>query len=138
MSWSFLDVLEGALSILELFGSKSAPEGKSLNYDESVQKKSSVRSKYFTEKASAGFILVSVVLFFIAFHRPFRPEDQMQAIMGASLIGVIISALFFFVLHVMELYYFKSAFQWLLFSCSVIVFSIALVLCIYYKSEVFI
>ncbi|HAO28344.1 MAG TPA: hypothetical protein DCQ68_13130 [Chryseobacterium indologenes] len=97
-----------------------------------------MRSKYFTEKASAGFILVSVVLFFIAFHRPFRAEDQMQAIMGASLIGVIISALFFFVLHVMELYYFKSAFQWLLFSCSVIVFSIALVLCIYYKSEVFI
>ncbi len=67
MSWSFLDVLEGALGILELFGSKSAPEGKSLNYDESVQKKSSVRSKYFTEKASAGFILVSVVLFLLLF-----------------------------------------------------------------------
>lgn len=101
-------------------------------------KKSKKEDKYFTEKVSAGFILASVVLFFVVFHKPLPVGDQTTALIVASLIGTAISALLFFLLNLMELYYFKSIFKLLLFSCSVIAFFVTLVMCIYYKLGIFI
>lgn len=102
------------------------------------RKKSKKEDKYFTEKVSAGFILASAVLFFIVFHKPLPIGDQTTALLVASLIGTAISALLFFLLNLMELYYFKSIFKLLFFSCSVIAFFVALVMCVYYKSGIFI
>ncbi|AZA82839.1 branched-chain amino acid ABC transporter substrate-binding protein [Chryseobacterium lactis] len=142
MSWNFLDVLEGVFDVLELFssgsGSKSSSERKSLNYDERVQSKVVVRSKYYTEKISAGFILAAIVLFIIIFKNPLRAENYVQTLIVASLIGIAISFVVFFVLHVFECFYFKNIFKLLLFSCSVIAFFISFVLCIYFKSGIFI
>ena len=101
-------------------------------------KKSKKEDKYFTEKVRAGFILASVVLFFVVFHKPLPVGDQTTALIVASLIGTAISALLFFLLNLMELYYFKSIFKLLLFSCSVIAFFVALVMYIYYKLGIFI
>ncbi|WP_160136755.1 branched-chain amino acid ABC transporter substrate-binding protein [Chryseobacterium sp. c4a] len=138
MSLNIFDVLDGALDVLDLLssGSSSSSDRKSLNYDERPQSKK--EDKYFKEKVSAGFMLASVVLFFIVFHKPLPIGDQTTALIVSSLIGTAISGLLFFLLNLMELYYFKSIFKLLFFSCSVIAFFVALVMCIYYKSGIFI
>lgn len=142
MSWNFLDVLEGVFDVLELFGSgfgsKSSSERKSLNYNERVRSQVVVRSEYYTEKISAGFILAAIVLFIIVFKDPLPEENDAHTLIVASLIGVVVSFVCFFVLHVFECFYFKNIFKLLLFSCSVIAFFISFVLCIYFKSGVLI
>ncbi|HCM36119.1 MAG TPA: hypothetical protein DF603_18420 [Chryseobacterium sp.] len=59
-------------------------------------------------------------------------ENYVQTLIVTSLIGFAISGVFFFILNLMELYYFKNVFKLLLFSCSVIAFFIALVMCVYF------
>jgi len=142
MAWNFLDGLDIIVDVLELFGSgsgsRSTSDRKSLNYDEKPQKKSSRRSKYFTEKVSAGLIAATVFLFLIVFKDPLPAENYTQTLVVTSLIGVVISFVMFFILHVMELYYFKNIFKLLLFSCSVIAFFISAVMYSYFRSGWFI
>lgn len=133
MSFNVLEVLGAAVDIIS-----NVSSGSSSMRVSGSSKKSKKEDKYFTEKVSAGFILVSVVLFFVVFHKPLPVGDQTTALIVASLIGTAISALLFFLLNLMELYYFKSIFKLLLFSCSVIAFFVALVMCIYYKLGIFI
>lgn len=133
MSFNVLEVLGAAVDIIS-----NVSSGSSSMRVSGSSKKSKKEDKYFTEKVSAGFILASVVLFFVVFHKPLPVGDQTTALIVASLIGTAISALLFFLLNLMELYYFKSIFKLLLFSCSVIAFFVALVMCIYYKLGIFI
>ncbi|AZB25543.1 branched-chain amino acid ABC transporter substrate-binding protein [Chryseobacterium bernardetii] len=133
MSFNVLEVLGAAVDIIS-----NVSSGSSSMRVSGSSKKSKKENKYFTEKVSAGFILASVVLFFVVFHKPLPVGDQTTALIVASLIGTAISALLFFLLNLMELYYFKSIFKLLLFSCSVIAFFVALVMCIYYKLGIFI
>ncbi|PWN69093.1 branched-chain amino acid ABC transporter substrate-binding protein [Chryseobacterium phosphatilyticum] len=142
MFWNFLDFLEGIFDFLELLssgsGSKSGSERKNLNYDERVQSKVSVRSQYYTEKISAGFILVAIFIFIVVFKDPLPAKDYRQTLIVASLIGIISSFVVFFVLYILKRFYFKSFLKLLLFSCSVIAFFVSLVLYIYFKSGIFI
>lgn len=133
MSFNVLEVLGAAVDIIS-----NVSSGSSSMRVSGSNKKSKKEDKYFTEKVSAGFILASVVLFFVVFHKPLPVGDQTTALIVASLIGTAISALLFFLLNLMELYYFKSIFKLLLFSCSVIAFFVALVMYIYYKLGIFI
>ncbi|WP_336687109.1 branched-chain amino acid ABC transporter substrate-binding protein [Chryseobacterium bernardetii] len=133
MSFNVLEVLGAAVDIIS-----NVSSGSSSMRVSGSSKKSKKEDKYFTEKVSAGFILASVVLFFVVFHKPLPVGDQTTALIVASLIGTAISALLFFLLNLMELYYFKSIFKLLLFSCSVIAFFVALVMYIYYKLGIFI
>ncbi len=133
MSWNIFEILETAADIFSVVATEPVKDS-----EVRARKKSKKEDKYFTEKVSAGFMLASVVLFFIVFHKPLPIGDQTTALMVSSLIGTAISALLFFLLNLMELYYFKSIFKLLFFSCSVIAFFIALVMCVYYKSGVFI
>ena len=143
MSWNFLDVFDVIFDVLDLFGSgfgssRSTSDRKSLNYDEKPQKKESKISEYFTEKVSAGALILAAFSFFIVFKDPLPVQNYTQTLVVASLIGVSISFLVFFVLHVLELYYFKTLLKLLLFSCSVIAFFISVVFYIYFKSGLFI
>lgn len=131
MSWNILEVVGIIVDVISYTGSGSTRIS-------SASKKDKKKDKYFTEKVSARFILVAAVLFFIVFYKPLPVGDQTTALIVASLIGIALSALLFFLLNLMELYYFKSIFKLLLFSCSVIAFFIALVMCVYYKSGIFI
>ncbi|MBP2615953.1 branched-chain amino acid ABC transporter substrate-binding protein [Chryseobacterium jejuense] len=133
MSWNFLDILGTVADVVSVVGTSPVKDS-----DARTRKKDKQKDKYFTEKVSAGFILASAILFFVVFHKPLPSGDQTPALIVASLIGIAISALLFFVLNVMELYYFKSIFKLLLFSCSVIAFFISLVFYIYFKSGLFI
>jgi len=139
----FLDFLDFIFNISRIFQggsglSRSTPDRKSLNYDEKPQKKESKRSKYFTEKVSAVALVLAAFSFFIVFKDPLPAQNYTQTLVVGSLIGTGISFLVFFVLHVLELYYFKTLFKLLLFSCSVIAFFISAVLYIYFKSGFFI
>jgi hypothetical protein len=127
MNWNFLDILDIVFDALELFGSNSSSD---LSYHEKPK-------KYFTEKLSAVFLFSSGVLFFFVFKDPLSFEKYVQTLIVASLIGVAISFLLFFVLHSLEKYYFKSVFQWLFFSVSILSFFISLVLWVYFKSGIF-
>ncbi|NIF06743.1 branched-chain amino acid ABC transporter substrate-binding protein [Chryseobacterium sp. Tr-659] len=143
MSWNFFDVFDAIIDVVELVTSgsgtsRSKSDRKSLNYDEKPQKKVSKRSRYFTEKISAGFIAAAAVLLSIVFKDPLPSENYTQTLIVASLIGTGISGLLFFVLSVMELYYFKNLFKLLLFSISTILLMTSVVLFIYFKSGVFI
>ncbi|HCN52085.1 MAG TPA: branched-chain amino acid ABC transporter substrate-binding protein [Chryseobacterium sp.] len=144
MFWKLFDVLGFIFDVMDVFssdfglGSRLSSDTKSLNYDEKPQKKESGRSKYFTEKISAALIAVSAFFFLMVFKDPLPVENDTQTLVVASLIGVGISFLIFFVLYVMELYYFKNIFKLLLFSSSVIAFFISVVLYIYFKSGWFV
>ncbi|GEJ47488.1 MULTISPECIES: branched-chain amino acid ABC transporter substrate-binding protein [unclassified Chryseobacterium] len=141
MSWNFLDVLDVVVDVLELFSSgsgSSSSDRESLNYDERLQKKESKKSRYFTEKVSAVALALSAFCFFIVFKDPLPSYNYVQTLVVTSLIGTGISFLIFFVLYVMELYYFKTLFKLLLFSCSVIAFFISAVMYIYFKSGLFV
>ncbi len=143
MSWNFLEVFDIIVDALRLFSS-SDPSGstssyrKSLNYDEKPQKKESKKSRYFTEKVSAVALTFAVFLFFIVFKDPLPAQNYIQTLFVMSLIGTGISFLVFFVLYVMKVYYFKTLLKMLLFSCSIIAFFISVVMCIYFKSGLFI
>ncbi|WP_343643177.1 branched-chain amino acid ABC transporter substrate-binding protein [Chryseobacterium sp.] len=109
-----------------------------MNYDDKLQKKEFKKSKYFTEKASAVALLLAAFSFFIVFKDPLPIQNYTQTLVVASLIGTGISLIVFFILHVLELYYFKTLFKLLLFSCSVIAFFVSAVLYIYFRSGFFI
>ncbi|MFP3831784.1 branched-chain amino acid ABC transporter substrate-binding protein [Chryseobacterium sp. SIMBA_028] len=133
MPWNFFDGLEMMADVFSATGTHPIKDSKAR-----TRKKGKEKDKYFTEKVSAGFILASVILFVIAFKDPLPVENYIQTLVVISLIGFAISCVLFFVLNLMELYYFKNVFKLLLFSCSVIAFFIALVMCVYFQSGVFI
>lgn len=133
MSWNIFEILETAVDVFSVVTTSPIKDSEAR-----ARKNRKKEDKYFTEKVSAGFILAAAVLFFFIFYKPLPIGDQTTALIVASLIGIALSALLFFLLNLMELYYFKSIFKLLFFSCSVIAFFVALVMCIYYKSGVFI
>ncbi|PXW13713.1 hypothetical protein C8D70_108118 [Chryseobacterium sp. CBTAP 102] len=143
MLGDFFDLLDTLFSVSGLFqsgseSSRSKADRKSLHYDEKPQKKESKRSKYFTEKVSAVALVLAAFSFFIVFKDTLPVQNYTQTLIIASLIGTGISLIVFFILHVLELYYFKTLFKLILFSCSVIVFFISAILYIYFRSGFFI
>ncbi len=143
MLGGLFDLLDTLFSVSGLFqsgsgSSRSSSDRKSLNYDEKPQKKEFKRSKYFTEKVSAVAFVLAAFSFFIVFKDPLPAQNYTQTLVITSLIGIGISCIVFFILHVLELYYFKTLFKLILFSCSVIVFLISAVLYIYFRSGLFI
>jgi len=135
MNWDFLEIfglIGDAFNVL-LGSNSSSPD---LGYNE--QSKVKKKTKYLTEKVSAVFILTSAVLLFFVFKDPLHAENYIQTLVVASLIGFAISLLLFFLLYVLELYYFRNVFQWLFFSCSTILMFISAVLYMYFDSGIFI
>nr|WP_315029149.1 branched-chain amino acid ABC transporter substrate-binding protein [uncultured Chryseobacterium sp.] len=133
MSWNIFEILETAADVFS-----AAPTSQIKDSEARVRKKDKKRDKYFRKKVNAGIVLATIVLFIIVFKDPLPAKDYVQTLIVTSLIGISISSLLFFILNLMQLYYFKSIFKLLFFSCSVIAFCIAFVLCVYYKSGVFI
>ncbi|MDP9960942.1 branched-chain amino acid ABC transporter substrate-binding protein [Chryseobacterium lathyri] len=133
MAWDLLEALGNILNVLDLFAGSSS--SARINYSDKPTKKK--KTKYLTEKVSADFIVAAVVLLFFVFKDSLPEKNYLQTLIVISLIGAAISGVLFFLLHVLELYYFKSFFKLLLFSSSVILFFISLVLYIYFRSGLF-
>ena len=132
MNWDFFEVTDWISNVVS-FGSSSS---STLNYDD--KPKSGKKIKYLTEKAATVFIAMASVLLFFVFKDPLPQENYCQTLIVASLIGIAASGILFFILYILELYYFKSLFRLVLFSGSAILFFISLVLCVYFKSGLFI
>lgn len=134
MAWDLLETLGNLLDVVNLFSSNSSSRG--LHYNDKPAKKK--KSKYYTEKVSSCFIAVAGILLFFVFKDLLPAENYTQTLLVASLIGTAGSGLLFFLLSVLNLYYFKNFFKLLLFSGSVILFFISLVLCVYFRSGLFV
>lgn len=132
MSWKFFEIFGVLTDVLRFVGSLSSD----VSDDEKVKIKK--KTKHFTEKLSSGLLVVSAVLLFYVFKNPLPSENYVQTLIIASLIGLAISLVLFFILYTLEKYYFKSVFQWLLFSFSIILFFISCTLFLYFKSGIFI
>jgi hypothetical protein len=131
MALDFLDVIGFISDIISI-----GPASSDSVPDDEIPKKDK-KVKYLTEKASAACMTAASVLLFFVFKDPLPTENYSQTIIVASLIGIALSGISFFILYVLELYYFKSLFRLLLFSGSVILFFISFTLWIYYRSGVF-
>lgn len=129
MNWDFLDILDLISNFLNIFSSSSSSD-----VSITTEKK---KIKYVVEKVSASFLLISGMFLFFIFKDPLPVQNDVLTCVVTSCIGLAISLLFFFVLNIFELYYFKSLFQLLLFSCSAILFFISIIFCIYFKSGIF-
>ena len=134
MNLNFFEVLGFISDVLNTFGSDSSFSNE--DYDEKPKLKN--KTKYLIEKISATFLIIASVLLLFIFKDPLPPENYIQTIVVASLIGFAISLLFFFFLYVIEIYYFKNVFQWLFFSCSVILFFVSVVFGVYFRSGIFV
>lgn len=133
MNWDFLDIFDFISNLLNIFSGTSS---SNLNVENKPIKKK--KMKYAIEKISISFLIISVVLMFLVFKDPLPSQNYVQTIIVASIIGLAISLLFFLLLNVLELYYFKSLFQLLLFSCSTILLCISIVFCVCFESGIFI
>lgn len=133
MSWNFLDIFGVVIDVVELLSDNSS-SNTICDEKPKIEKK----SKYFIEKISGGFLAAASVLFFFAFKDPVPAENYVQTLIVGSLIGLVISLLLFFVMNVLEKYYFKNVFQWLFFSLSTILFFVSLVFCVYFRSGIFV
>ncbi|UZT97617.1 branched-chain amino acid ABC transporter substrate-binding protein [Chryseobacterium fluminis] len=134
MQFDFFDIVEGIGDIFTIFGDGKS-SSKNLGYDKGPKTKK--KSKYIVEKISAGFLLIASILLFIVIKDILPLESEVNTILVISLIGLGISFIFFFVLHVLELYYFKSIFQLLLFSVSSILMFTSLLMTVYFRSGIF-
>jgi hypothetical protein len=132
MKWDFFETLEAVGNVVDFFSNLF-----SIDFDSGNGLKKSKETKYIVEKISCTLLLISAVLLFFVFKKPLPEENYTQTLIVASLIGMALSSLCFFILHVLERYYFKSLFQMLLFSGSVILFFISLILAVYFKSGLF-
>jgi hypothetical protein len=130
MPFDFFDGLGFIGDLLNFLGSTS--DSESLGDKEKSQKK----SKYIVEWWSGSLLLLSAILFFFVFKDPLPTENYVQTLVVCSIIGFVISFVVFFALYHFGFYYFKSVFKLLLFSGSVILFSVAVVFLIYFKSGI--
>lgn len=130
MPFDFFDGLGFIGDLLNFL--RSTSDSESLGDKEKSQKK----SKYIVEWWSGSLLLLSAILFFFVFKDPLPTENYLQTLVVCSIIGFVISFVVFFALYHLRLYYFKSIFKLLLFSGSVILFSVAVVFLIYSKSGI--
>lgn len=131
MPFNIFDGLDALVDLLTLDFSKNSSSKSA------VTRKSSKKSKYTTELWSGSFLAMASILYFIVFKDPLPEENYVQTLLVCTLIGFLISFVLFFSLYQLGLFYFKSLFKLLLFSFSSVLFTISVVLIVYYKSGLF-
>lgn len=131
MNFDFFDFLDLCGNVLNLFNGGSSD---TIRYDLPDKKK---ERKYVFEKISTVLYLISAVLLFFVFKNPTVSDNYIQAVVIASVLGFAVSLIIFFVLYLFGKYYFKSIFQWLFFSLSVVSLWVSVFLWVYFKSGIF-
>lgn len=132
MSWNIFEVISVVLDALDLLGDSSSPDWE---YDQKPKKEKKFR--YAMEWISSGLTLTGSLLLFIVLKDPLPVQYPFQAIVIATLIGIFMASICCFALYTLVLFYFNSLFSMVFFCCSLIFFSTALVLCLYFKSGLF-
>lgn len=130
MSFDFLDALGKVSDALEIFinvGNDLPPRG----FDQSVNSKEKPKNRSL--KISLLFFGLAIILFFIVYKTPVPPENFNLTMIITTLIGIIGSFLFFFLLILLELYYFKSVCRLMLFSVSSVLLGIAVSMAVYFR-----
>lgn len=131
MNFDFFDFLDLCGNVLNLFNGGSSD---AIEYDLPDKRK---ERKYVFEKIGTVLYLISAILFFFVFKNPPVSDNYIQAIVIVSVLGFAVSLIIFFVLYLFGKYYFKSIFQWLFFSLSVVSLWVSVFLWVYFKSGIF-
>lgn len=127
MPFNLFDGLDTLINVLSMdFSSK-------FSNATTVKNKNSKITKYTTEILSGSFLAIASILFFMMFKSPSSEQNFTAAVMICSVIGLLISFVIFFALYQLGLFYFKSLFKLLLFSCSMVLQLISAALVIYVK-----
>ena len=129
MSLNIFEIIEGIVNLVCLRTDYTSSD--SINSPRKFSKK----SKYTIQLWSGGFLVIASILFFIVFKNPLPDKDFVQTILVCVLIGLVLSFVVFFSLFHLGLYYFRSVFEFLLFSGTFILLMVALVLYVYFKSN---
>ncbi|WP_261511360.1 branched-chain amino acid ABC transporter substrate-binding protein [Chryseobacterium paludis] len=132
MSWNIFEVVEVVLDALNLLSDSSVPEWKD---EKSIIKRK--KTEFAIEWISTGLALAGFLLLFIVFSNSLSYENTFQVTVIATLIAVLMASACCFILHVLTLFYFRSFFSMLFFCFSLILFSTALLLVVYFKSGLF-
>ncbi|WP_228442119.1 branched-chain amino acid ABC transporter substrate-binding protein [Chryseobacterium nematophagum] len=127
MNWNFLEILSNIVEVVDLFTTNSSSARPSYNK----------KTKYLVEKISFTCLAISAIMLGIVFKNSLPEENLSQTIIVILLMGIFVACLLFFVLYVLELYYFKNIFQCLFFSGSIIILLISSLFFIYFKSGLF-
>lgn len=131
MSLNIFEIIEGIVDFVCLLTDYTSSDSNNSG------KKFRKKSKYTVELWSGGFFIIASILFLIVFKNPLPDKDFIQTILVCILIGLVLSFVVFFSLFHLGLYYFRSVFEFLLFSGTFILLMIALVLYVYFKSNLF-
>lgn len=129
MSWNIFDAIEAVFDLLNLLDSPS--------WRKEQKSKKIKSSKYKLEWTSAGLIFTGSVLLFFIFKEPLPVQYPFQTLFVGILIGIFIASLCCFVMHILTVFYFRSLFSMIFFCVSLILFSSASVLFLYFKSGLF-
>lgn len=132
MSWKIIEAIEIVLEVIDFVGGSSAPSWQG---DEKLRRRK--KSKYKTEWVSIALTFIGSVILFSILKEPLPVQYPVQTIIIAALIAVFMSSVFCLGLYFLKSFYFRSVFSMLLFCCSLILFSTALVLWMYFKSGLF-
>lgn len=131
MSLNIFEIIEGIVDLVCITTDYTSSDSN--NNTRKFRKK----SKYTVKLWSGGFLVIASILFFIIFRNPLPDKDFVQTILVCILIGLVLSFVVFFSLFHLGLYYFRSVFEFLFFSGTFILLMIALVLYVYFKSNLF-
>ncbi len=101
--------------------------------DKPVQDK---KSRHLTEKTGVVFLIIAFVILFFVFKKPLPFELHIGSLAVVSIIGTLLSLIFFLILYRFGKYDFTSVFRWLFFSGSSLLFFHALAFYIYFRSGI--
>ncbi len=131
MSLNIFEIIEGIVDFICLLANHTSSDSN--NNAKKIRRK----SKYTFELWSGGFLVIASILFFIVFKNPLPNENLLRAVIICSAFGLTLSFTVFFLLYQLDLYYFRCFFTCIFFSGSLILLLTALVLYIYFRSNLF-
>ena len=127
MPFDFLDGLGLFGDLLDLGSSSSS--SATLQQDKKPRKK----LKYKIELWSGSFLLIASILCFFLYKEPLPKENLLQTILLCVVAGFVLSFVVFFALYHLNLFYFKSVGEFLLFTVSFLLFAVSVVLMVYFN-----
>jgi len=130
MNFDFFDVFRIFSDVMDMLNNILVISSAS---DKPLQEK---ESRHLTEKAGVVFFIIALVMLLFIFKKPLPCELHIGSLAVVSIIGTLLSLIFFFVLYRFGKYYFESVFRWLFFSGSFLLFFNVLAFYIYFRSGI--
>lgn len=127
MFWNILDALGVLFDGLGLLSGSS-----------SEQKEEEGSKRFVIKLFSTIFILIGLFLLFFTFKSPIPIDNSLPKMLILSFVGIILSFFVCFIFYRLGIFYFRNLSTMVCFCFSLIFVSITSVVCLYFKSGLFI